>query len=168
MSIATILLFLGAAAIGTNILLATIHRNHDGPIELESVLGSRIDSLLKESPELASWARLRSERGTSWALYVFRTDCPACTSQKAQMAASFRALPKARFVTSSPEEHETIDDYWHSALPSPIHVSQAALRELGVPGVPALLIISPANIVQEAWLGVVTSWPPKSIQSRLE
>jgi hypothetical protein len=168
MSIATTVLFLGAAAIGTNTLLATIGHRHDGPTELRSVRGKRIDSLLLASPELATWVRMRPKATTTWALYIFRTDCPACASQKARMEASLRTLPTTRFATASPEEHDAISTYWGGSLPQPASVSQMALRNLGVPGVPALLIMSSENIVEEAWLGVVTSWPPDGVQSRLK
>jgi hypothetical protein len=167
MSIATVLLFAGTAALAANMLLGSIRRNHDGPTELQSAEGRRIDSLLMASPELASWLQQRNDAHT-WLMYVFRTDCPACASQKARVAASLKSLRSGLYVTASPEEGEAINTYWQNALPAPIHVSQLGLRMLGVPGVPALLVISQDSVVEEAWLGVIDTWPPGRIEEKLE
>lgn len=137
-------------------------RSSGAAVRVESSIGRHLDSLVVADIS-ARWKTIQLGNTTT-IIYAFLTTCPACAHQKSHVASLLAPLPREQVITLSTESGELLQGYWGGLLAPPLQVHPATLEELGLKGVPSLLIIDEGGVVREAWMGLVTDWKAVDLQ----
>lgn len=108
--------------------------------------------------------------GVPQVIYVFTTSCPACRSQKNDLGRTLASVTGATVTSLSPELPAMTRSYWDSAdvnLNPPKWVSGRSLTEMGIPGVPTLLLVDKTGIVRRAFHGVMQRVPSGDLHAEI-
>jgi hypothetical protein len=103
-------------------------------------------------------------------LYVFTTTCRYCEGQRAHMGGLLAQLPGEAVITASVEDTALTRNYWKAVgidLPEPAQLDVRGLEQLGVTGVPAILIVDSNDVVVRAYLGTSRGWTVRRMRREL-
>ena len=125
-----------------------------------------VDSILVKTISVDSaWLSLKGSRAT--AVYLFRTTCQACQSQRTHIGDLLSGITGESILTVASEPPQELTGYWPDGVELPLTIHGESIRALGVTAVPSWVFVAPDGRIHDVVVGVTPRWTRDSITNRL-